>query len=353
MDPGFARDYSFRGQALSQHIFERDVSRIENNPVLHSRFFSICNIITVMSIEKSIHLQASNIQPSKSRLLIVDDLPANLFTMEILLRDAYELIFAHSGQEAVAALTKKEVDLVLLDIQMPGMDGYETARRIKQLAHCQDVPIIFITAIFNEDPYIKKGYEAGAIDYFTKPFDPDILKMKIAIYSSFRQKDLLLKDRERRITESEELIKAGRKLSAILETLTVGVIISDGEGRIVQSNDTVLKIWKSIEPFESDSYGEFLDWWSDGGLMIKKAFAIALNGGASTHNELMKIKCFDGSPKTILSSVSPLRGLNNRIVGAVAVIEDITEHKKIEENMEQRILKLISLGVEFEQKANP
>lgn len=306
-----------------------------------------------MAIEKNVQSAPEKSPSRKSRLLLVDDLPANLFALEVLLRsDAYELLFAHSGEEALDVLHKTEVDLILLDIQMPVMDGYETARRIKQLANCREVPIIFITAIFNEDPYIKRGYEAGAIDYFTKPFDPDILKMKIAIYASFRQRDALLRERERRIAESEELVKAGRKLASILETLTVGVIISDVEGRIVQTNDTVMKIWKSVEPFESDSYGEFLKWWGEGGLQIKKAFSLALSGGQPTHNELLKIKCFDGTPKTILSSVSPLRGLDDRTVGAVAVIQDITEHKKIEEDMEQRILKLISLGVEFEQKSH-
>jgi CheY-like chemotaxis protein len=290
--------------------------------------------------------------PTNSTLLLVDDKPENLFALEVLLKHQYALISAASGRQALEILKTREVDVILLDIQMPEMDGYETARRIKQMPQCQNIPIIFITAIFTENPYIKKGYEAGAIDYFTKPFDPDVLKMKIAIYSSFRQKDALLRERERHIKESEELLKAGRKLAAILETLPVGVVIGDTEGRIVQTNDAVLRLWKSIEPFESDAYGVFLKWWAKEGHVIKDAFARALKTGESTHNEMLKIKCFDETWKMFISSVSPLHGLDDQIVGAAAVIQDITEHKKIEQDMEERILKLISLGVEFQQRAS-
>src|SRR5438552_559652 len=113
---------------------------------------------------------------NKSTLLLVDDKPANLLALEAVLKeDGYTIILANSGKEALDLLKEKEVDLILLDIQMPGMDGYETARRIKQMPACQNIPIIFITAIFTENPYVKKGYEVGAIDYFAKPFDPDLL----------------------------------------------------------------------------------------------------------------------------------------------------------------------------------
>ncbi|HTL46637.1 MAG TPA: response regulator [Verrucomicrobiae bacterium] len=285
---------------------------------------------------------------SRSRLLLVDDKPENLIALEAVLASDYDLVFANSGRQALELLSTTEVDVILLDIQMPVLDGYETARRIKLIERCRNTPIIFITAIYTENPHVKKGYEAGALDFFTKPFDPDILKMKIAVYASFRQKHALLKEREMRIRESEELLKAGRKLAAVLESLPMGVIIADVDGRVLQTNEAVSKIWKSTEVLEKDAYGDFLKWWESGGQVIKQAFDQALTKGAATHNQILLIQCFDGSAKTILTSVSPLRRLDEKIVGAVAVIQDITQHKKIEEDMEQRILKLISLGVEFE-----
>src|SRR6185312_3081099 len=108
----------------------------------------------------------------RSRVLAVDDVPANLVALEAVLGRKYELVGAKSGAEALEILGRDQsFDVILMDLQMPKMDGYEAAVRIKQLAGCEDIPLIFITAVFNEDPQIKRGYEVGAIDYFTKPFD--------------------------------------------------------------------------------------------------------------------------------------------------------------------------------------
>ena len=122
---------------------------------------------------------------------------------------------------------------------MPGMDGFEAAAAIKKMPACKDIPIIFVTAVYKEDPHVKKGYEVGGIDYFGKPFDPDILRMKIRIYASYRLKADLLKEKERQIRQSEELLRVGRKLSSVLESLPVGVMIADFEGRICQITEEV------------------------------------------------------------------------------------------------------------------
>lgn len=290
----------------------------------------------------------------KVNLLLVDDKPANLLALEAVLGDSeYSLIRAGSGAEALEILKKQEIALILLDIQMPDMDGFETAKRIKQLDNCADIPIILITAIYIEDPYVRKGYQAGAVDYFCKPFDPEVLRMKVRVYVSFRQRKYLLEERERRIRESEELLHAGRKLTAILERLPVGVIIADAEGRIGQTNEEVSKILGSSN-LGADSYGEYLGWWDKDGKLIKAehgALEKALHQGVSKHNELLRITGIDGTPKTLLTSASPLRARQGHIVGAVVVMRDVTEQKQIEEELLQRIQKLISLGLEFEQAA--
>jgi len=138
-----------------------------------------------------------------SNLLIVDDRPENLLVLEALLGNHYRLTRAYSGQEALDLLGKEEFDLIILDIEMPIMDGYETAKRIKQVKRDQDVPIIFVSSVFMDDPYVRKGYECGAVDYFIKPFDPGILKKKIAIYASLRQKDLRIRELEAKVNELE------------------------------------------------------------------------------------------------------------------------------------------------------
>lgn len=293
----------------------------------------------------------------KPNVLAVDDKRANLLALEATLAEACNVLLAHSGREAVALFEQRpeSIDLILMDVQMPDMDGFETAKRIKQLPGGQDVPIIFITAVFREDPYVKQGYEAGGIDYFTKPFDPDILKLKIAVYASYKLQDELLKQRERAVKESEELLRVGRKLALVLEALPIGVLIADGEGRICQTTEQVGRILGSVAPAETDSYGEILGWWDASGRMLKRgtgALARAIRDGETSRSEVMRIRCVDGNTKSILISASPLRGLDARILGAVVLLQDLTESKRIiEEELQQRVARLISLGVQLEESA--
>ena len=290
----------------------------------------------------------------KPRVLAVDDVPANLVALDAVLSRDYDIVKANSGAEAIAFLKENAVDVILMDVQMPVMDGYEAASRIKALPNCKEIPLIFITAIYREDPHVKRGYEVGAIDYFSKPFDPDILRLKVGVYASFRHRSRMLKERERQLHESEDVLKAARKMSAILETLSAGVIIADTEGRICQTNEEVSRILKSAQVIATDSYGQILGWWDGDGRMLKEncgPLSRVLNEGVAVRNEPLLIRCLDGSEKTLSTSTSPLRGLDGLLVGAVIVVQDVTEHKRIGEDFEQRITKFVSLGIEFEQSS--
>jgi len=292
-------------------------------------------------------------QSIKPNLLLVDDQHSNLVALWAVLPESeYHLIFAHSGAEAIDIAAREDIALILLDVQMPEIDGFETARRLKQMERTRDIPIIFVTAIYKEDPFVKRGYEAGAIDYFSKPFDPEILRLKVRLYTAFRQKSLLLEERERRIKETEELREAGRKLSGVLETLPVGVIVADAEGNVCQVNEEVARIWGIAEPVGNDRYGEFLGWWGQAGRLMRAAdgpMARVLETGEPARNELTRIQCFDGTSKIVLSSASALRTLDDRIAGVVMVIQDVTEHKEIEHDMQERIQRLISTSYELER----
>jgi PAS domain S-box-containing protein len=299
----------------------------------------------------------AEVSPEKPNLLLVDDHHSNLVALQSVLSEReYNLIFAHSGAEAIELAKVHDLALVLLDVQMPEMDGFETARRLKELAQCRDIPIVFITAIYKEDPFIKRGYEAGAVDYFSKPFDPDVLRLKVRLYSALHLKTHLLREREKRIRQTEELLQVGRKLSGVLETLPVGVLIADAQGRVCQVNHEVSRIWGCVEPAQTETYGDFLGWWSDDGELIKAAdgpMARVLAGGGPSRNELTHIRCLDGTPKIVLNSVSPLFSLEKEIVGVVMVIQDVTEHKQIEQDVQQRIEKMISASYELEQTTRP
>ena len=299
----------------------------------------------------------------KVNVLAIDDTPANLVALHAVLAREFNLIEAGSAQEALNLLSRHPaIDVILLDIQMPDMDGFEAASRIKKIPGCENIPIIFITAVYKEDPFIKQGYEAGGIDYFSKPFDPEILRRKVAIYGSFRHKADILAARERQVRETENLLAAGRKLSTTLEALPVGILIVDPQGRVAQTNGVASRIWQEMLNQSSrrvtpdpalharEGYAALLGWWTaEGNARIESETPLtrALRGGTTTHGFIVNLNSMQLS-----FSVSPLHGHDAKIMGAVVVIQDITESRKIEEDLEEKIARFISLGVDFEHQAH-
>jgi CheY-like chemotaxis protein len=146
----------------------------------------------------------------KPKVFIVDDKPANHLALAAVLEENHELRFANSGPEALEMLERSpDVDVILMDVHMPEMDGFECALRIKKTERIRDIPIIFVTAVYQDDPFVKRGYEVGGIDYFSKPFDPEILRMKVAAYAGLRLREQVVRERELHIRESEELMRVG------------------------------------------------------------------------------------------------------------------------------------------------
>lgn len=142
----------------------------------------------------------------KINILIVDDKPENLLALEVILDDPkLNLIRAHSGKEALSLILDYDFALVLLDVQMPGMDGFETAELMSGIEKSKHIPIIFVTAINKEQKYVFKGYEAGAVDYLFKPLDPEILKSKVYIFLDLYQQKIIIKQQslelEHKVTE--------------------------------------------------------------------------------------------------------------------------------------------------------
>ncbi|MFJ2605220.1 response regulator [Streptomyces sp. NPDC091279] len=120
------------------------------------------------------------------RVLIVDDQPDNLLAMTAVLSTLdQELVTVSSGQEALKALLDHtDFAVIIMDVQMPGMDGYETCAHIKRRPRTRDVPIIFLTAMGMDAEHSARGYAAGAVDYITKPFDPWVLRAKVAVFTT-------------------------------------------------------------------------------------------------------------------------------------------------------------------------
>lgn len=180
----------------------------------------------------------------KVNILLVDDRPDNIVALEAVLQSPeYNLVAAHSGKEALDLLHIQNFALVLLDIQMPDMNGFETARRIKADERLKDLPIIFITAIYKEDPHVRQGYQVGAIDYFGKPFDPDILRKKVGIYTDlYRKNSKLIESEELLRKRNRELEHHTIQLATVLEAVSQAIYIVQGN-RIRRSNSSALSLF--------------------------------------------------------------------------------------------------------------
>lgn len=135
------------------------------------------------------------------KILLVDDNENNLLSMEIVLENnGYEFFKATSGREALRILLKEEeFSLILLDVKMPIMDGYETAELIYQRDRLKHIPIIFITAHDYEEEAMFKGYKTGAVDFIRKPFKPEILRSKVAVFAELHKKNKLLRQQEEKL----------------------------------------------------------------------------------------------------------------------------------------------------------
>ncbi|MBT2391666.1 response regulator [Streptomyces sp. ISL-1] len=150
----------------------------------------------------------------RASILLVDDMEDNLVALEAVLGSLNEpLVRARSGEEAMKALLRQKFAVVLLDVRMPGMDGFETASNIKRLDQTKDVPIIFLTGTEADSGYAFRGYATGAADYLTKPFDPWVLRAKVNVFLDLHRKNQQL---ERMLArEQEQLRQIAKRLTAI------------------------------------------------------------------------------------------------------------------------------------------
>ncbi|MBE1535708.1 response regulator [Actinomadura algeriensis] len=156
----------------------------------------------------------------KAKILLVDDREENLIALEAILSSLdQDLVRARSGEEALKALLTDEYAVILLDVVMPGMDGFETARDIKRRKKTRDLPIIFLTAVNSDPDYAFRGYAAGAVDFISKPFDPWVLRAKVSVFVELHNKNKQLRDQTTLLREQSALL---REQSTLLKARPAG-----------------------------------------------------------------------------------------------------------------------------------
>src|SRR4029078_7203207 len=189
-------------------------------------------------------------------VLLVDDRPANLVALEATLAPlGICTVTAVSGPEALRRLLADEFALVLLDVQMPGMDGFETATLMKRHPRTAHVPIIFVTAIHREAAHLFTGYERGAaplsageergaVDYLTKPFDPTILRSKVRVFVDLFVKERQLREQSALMHERESRDREHRteeRFRALLDSMPLCVWALGADGTPVYANRSWLE----------------------------------------------------------------------------------------------------------------
>ncbi|MFJ5760178.1 PAS domain S-box protein [Neobacillus sp. NPDC093182] len=204
------------------------------------------------SIEK-----LNNTPSQKVNILMVDDHPENLLALEAVLTSPnYNLISAHSGKEALKCMLQYDFAVILLDVQMPGLNGFDTAKLIKAREKTKNIPIIFITAISQEMEHVHQGYSVGAIDYIFKPFQPETLKKKIEQFVKIHQNHqetiiqtdlghlLELNKVNKRLDRTTLNLRRTEALSkAISETITDTIITFDNQGSILSVNPAITSMF--------------------------------------------------------------------------------------------------------------
>ena len=187
-------------------------------------------------------------------ILLVDDRPENLVALEAVLEPlGHTLIRATSGPDALREVLLHDFALILLDVQMPGMNGLETAHLIKARERSRHIPIIFLTAISKEEEYVFQGYSAGAVDYMFKPLNPDILRSKVAVFvelhektQRLRQQDEQLREIERRELEQRHRLELGEseaKFADIVNSASDAIITFSPDGTITLFNSAAERIF--------------------------------------------------------------------------------------------------------------
>lgn len=192
-------------------------------------------------------IEGVDIHEQPVEILIVDDRPENFLALEGLLEPLGQtLVRASSGEEAVGILATHDVAMILLDVQMPGMNGFETARLIKSRERTKYIPIIFLTATSNGDEYVFEGYSVGAVDYLSKPFHPDLLRSKVNVFADLYRKQKQLATQQRQLAEAQRrelelrhiraLYESEARFAEIVATALDAIVAFDTDGTIVLFN---------------------------------------------------------------------------------------------------------------------
>ncbi|HEY9847057.1 MAG TPA: PAS domain S-box protein [Candidatus Caenarcaniphilales bacterium] len=265
--------------------------------------------------------------PEKANILMVDDHPENLLALEAILDGLGEnLVKAYSGEEALKCCLSQDFAVILLDVMMPGLDGFETAALIRKRPRSRYTPVIFLTAFSKSDAYMFKGYSLGAVDYLLKPVEPEVLLSKIVVFVELFKKTREVKQKAIQLSESEARFQAFMN-----NTPTVAFMKTAEDGRYVYVNRPFEQMF-GTKFSEIQGKTDFDLWSYDAAQQLRQNDQKALQS-SDPLEFVEKVPTPDGQLRCwLVFKFAIQNGLS--YVGGVAV--DITERTQVEETLRLR-----------------
>ena len=285
--------------------------------------------------------------PERARVLVVDDDERNLLAISTVLEDVAEIVVARSGEEALRHLLKGEFAVILLDVFMPGMDGYEAAQIIRSREQTKRIPIVFLSAVNKEAEHLIRGYSMGAVDYVFKPVEPVVLRSKVAVFvdlfamtKEIQRKakaeqallDANLRANAERLRAEQELRRAQQRQQAIIESLPIVLYLEplDANPRrpaFVSGN------FEAVTGFTFDDTRDYPNIWADRiheDDRDRVLAALALRNGRGSFSIEYRWKCAGGEYKHFLDQAVLLRDARGDPVEYAGTLMDVTDRKLLE-----------------------
>jgi PAS domain S-box-containing protein len=269
----------------------------------------------------------------RARILMVDDHEPNLLALEATLGDLGEVVKAHSGEEALLHLLREDFALILLDVQMPGLDGFETARLIKERERSRLIPIIFLTARSRDASHVFRGYAQGAVDYVLKPFAPEILRSKVSVFvelflkeEQLKRQEALLRRREREALERE----SAYRYRLLGDAMPLCVFAASPDGRVRSGN----RAWTELSGLSAEAVDDL--WHSEvvhpeDREATHEAWLRSVSTGQPLEVQFRLLRQSDQCYRWYLGRAVPERNERGRITGWIITATDIDAQKQAEE----------------------
>jgi PAS domain S-box-containing protein len=303
----------------------------------------------------------------KVNILVVDDQPSKLLTLETILADLDENVLqARSAEEALRHLLAHEVAVVLVDVCMPGMDGFELAELVRQHPRCRQTAIIFISAVHLSDADRLRGYDLGAVDYIPVPIIPQVLRAKVAVFAELYRKrgelerlnrslEQRVRDRTRDLEATNARVRdSERRYRELVQALPAAVYTCDARGRVTLYNQAAVDLWGCAPDPRVDNWCGSIPMFRTDGTPVPPGecpMAVTLREGGARRGEEIIIERPDGTRRSVLPHPEAVLDETGAVVGAINMLVDTTEQRAAQEAVRESELKFRTLADNIAQMA--